>query len=314
MVNPHVDELSMMTYLSQFPEAKLKPGAPIKVRGDPHKVKVYGPGVEKEGLDTDMPSADFTVDATNAGGTGKAKVVVEGPLGRPIPCDVKDNGNGTYSCSYVPKDVGDYYVKVNYAGKPAGKTPYHVQVAPGASVPKPDAVKAWGPGLEKVVALEPAKFTVDASKAGNGDLGLAISGPAECVVDCTDNGDGTFDCEYVAPMPGVYKVDLKFADKDVPGSPFSVPCERAPPDASKCVVHGIENPRKFTIDCRNAGGSGLLEVGVTGAYVPCEYVSVRHNGNYTFDVSYDVRERGLTTICVMWHGKHLTGSPFTINI
>ena len=39
MVNPHVDELSMMTYLSQYPDAKLKPGAPIKARGDPSKVK-----------------------------------------------------------------------------------------------------------------------------------------------------------------------------------------------------------------------------------------------------------------------------------
>ena len=39
MVNPHVDELSMMTYLSQYPDAKLKPGAPIKARGDPSKVR-----------------------------------------------------------------------------------------------------------------------------------------------------------------------------------------------------------------------------------------------------------------------------------
>ncbi len=38
MVNPHVDELSMMTYLSQFPEAQLQPGAPMKTRGDPGKV------------------------------------------------------------------------------------------------------------------------------------------------------------------------------------------------------------------------------------------------------------------------------------
>ena len=38
-MNPHVDELSMMTYLSQYPDAKLKPGAPIKARGDPSKVR-----------------------------------------------------------------------------------------------------------------------------------------------------------------------------------------------------------------------------------------------------------------------------------
>lgn len=41
-MNKHVDELSMMTYLSQFPEAKLKPGAPIVARGDPSKVSSQG--------------------------------------------------------------------------------------------------------------------------------------------------------------------------------------------------------------------------------------------------------------------------------
>ena len=30
MCNPNVDELSMMTYLSQYPNAKLKSGAPIR--------------------------------------------------------------------------------------------------------------------------------------------------------------------------------------------------------------------------------------------------------------------------------------------
>lgn len=30
LVNPKVDELSMMTYLSQYPSAKLKPGAPLR--------------------------------------------------------------------------------------------------------------------------------------------------------------------------------------------------------------------------------------------------------------------------------------------
>ena len=40
LINPHVDELSMMTYLSQFPDAKLKPGAPMKARADPGKVRL----------------------------------------------------------------------------------------------------------------------------------------------------------------------------------------------------------------------------------------------------------------------------------
>jgi len=39
-----VDELSMMTYLSQFPSAKLKPGAPLRPRTNPSRVRAYGPG------------------------------------------------------------------------------------------------------------------------------------------------------------------------------------------------------------------------------------------------------------------------------
>ena len=44
IVNPNVDEQSMMTYLSQFPNAKLKPGAPLRQKTNPSKVRAYGPG------------------------------------------------------------------------------------------------------------------------------------------------------------------------------------------------------------------------------------------------------------------------------
>jgi len=44
MCNPKVDELSMMTYLSQFPHCKLKPGAPLRPKTNPARVRAYGPG------------------------------------------------------------------------------------------------------------------------------------------------------------------------------------------------------------------------------------------------------------------------------
>ena len=45
IVDPNVDELSVMTYLSQFPKAKLKPGAPLKSKQlFPDKAKAFGPG------------------------------------------------------------------------------------------------------------------------------------------------------------------------------------------------------------------------------------------------------------------------------
>lgn len=44
MINPKVDEKAMMTYLSQFPNAKLKEGAPLRPKINPARVRAYGPG------------------------------------------------------------------------------------------------------------------------------------------------------------------------------------------------------------------------------------------------------------------------------
>ncbi|VDP35159.1 unnamed protein product [Schistosoma curassoni] len=44
MTNPRVDEKAMMTYLSQFPSAKLKDGAPLRPKSNPGLVRAYGPG------------------------------------------------------------------------------------------------------------------------------------------------------------------------------------------------------------------------------------------------------------------------------
>ena len=44
MVNPKVDEQSMMTYLSLYPSAKLRPGAPIRPKTNSARVRCYGKG------------------------------------------------------------------------------------------------------------------------------------------------------------------------------------------------------------------------------------------------------------------------------
>ena len=68
-VDPNVDEQSMLTYLSQFPNAKLQPGAPLRKKTNAGKVRAYGPGLEAKGLVAKAP-ANFTVE-TFAAGDGK---------------------------------------------------------------------------------------------------------------------------------------------------------------------------------------------------------------------------------------------------
>ena len=61
MTSSESDELSMITYLSQFPHAKVKPGAPLRAR-----IKVYGSGLDSKGNIVDQ-STSFTVETFSPG-------------------------------------------------------------------------------------------------------------------------------------------------------------------------------------------------------------------------------------------------------
>ena len=47
MVDPRVDEKAMMTYLAQYPNAKLREGAPLRPKANPARVRAYGPGAPR---------------------------------------------------------------------------------------------------------------------------------------------------------------------------------------------------------------------------------------------------------------------------
>ena len=138
----------------------------------------------------------------------------------------------------------------------------------------------------------------DLSKAGDGQLGLAVEGPKKTDVQCDDNGDGTFRVTYTPVLAGLYTFTIRFADMEIPSSPFDVRVERLPPDASKCTVQDIDTPGSFVLDASEAGGNGILEVCAYGAFMPVQYLTVTHNGDYTFDVKYHISEPGDTTISV----------------
>ncbi|KAL0196236.1 hypothetical protein M9458_009808, partial [Cirrhinus mrigala] len=80
IVDPNVDEHSVMTYLSQFPKAKLKPGAPLRSKTlHPKRAKAYGPGIESRGNVVLRP-AEFVVETVEAG-LGEVLVYIEDPEG-----------------------------------------------------------------------------------------------------------------------------------------------------------------------------------------------------------------------------------------
>ena len=271
---------------------------------NPAACKVYGPGIEPLGV-LAHEETYFTVEAADAG-PGEVSIEIIAPDKSVLPCDIEREDGAKMHVKYTAPYAGIFVVNVKFAGHHVHSSPFQVSVA------DPTAVKAEGEGLVKALVDESANFKLDTTEAGEASLNVSIQGPKEAEMQCSEVEDGVYAVNYVPIRAGIYSIHIQFAEREIPGSPFSVPVTRPPPDAEKCVITGLENPGSFVIDATEAGGNGFLEVGVCGAYVPAEFVSIKHNGDYTFSVTYDIPEPGETTISVKWHGQHLKGSPFTV--
>ncbi|XP_074991022.1 filamin-A isoform X1 [Calonectris borealis] len=297
------------------------PHFPSKVRVEPAVdtagVKVYGPGVEGKGVFREAVT-EFDVDAralTKAGGP-HVKTRVSNPSGNVTETFVEDRGDGTYHVEYTPYEEGLHAVEVSYAGSPVPHSPFRVPVTEGCD---PARVRVHGPGIQSGTTNQPNKFTVETRGAGTGGLGLAVEGPSEAKMSCTDNKDGSCSVEYIPYEPGTYSLNVTYGGHQVPGSPFKVPVTDVVDSSKvKCAGPGLTPgvvranvPQTFTVDTSKAGVAPL-DVKVQGPKGVVEPVDVADNGDGTQRVSYVPSREGPYSISVRYGDEEVPRSPFKV--
>ncbi|XP_045034750.1 filamin-A isoform X2 [Daphnia magna] len=325
MVNPNVDELSMMTYLSQYPNAKLQPNAPLRPKANPNRVRAYGPGVEPTGPVVGAP-ANFTVETFSAG-KGNVEVLVEDPRGQKIPAEVKFNNdrNLSYACSYKPLMEGVYRVVVKYNGLDIPKSPFEVKVEGHAG--DASKVTASGPGLEPegVIVNRPTYFDIFTKDAGKGVpevIVLDAAGQRNTVpVKLRQISPEVWRCEYVANSVGVHSINVFFAGQPIPKSPFGV---RVSPvsDARKVRASGrgiqpngvrVRDVADFRVHTEGAG-EGQLDIRVIGPGGSNEPVKLRKIDEHTTEAVYHPVKEGRHVVMVSYGGQEIPKSPFEVNV
>ncbi|XP_041442540.1 filamin-C isoform X2 [Xenopus laevis] len=301
---------------------------PASNKGFPEKVKAYGKGLEPTGCIVEHP-AEFTIDA-RAAGTAELKIYAQDAEGSPIDIKIKDNGDNTYVCVYVPTKPIKHTIIITWGGVNIPNSPYRVSVGEGCH---PSKVKVYGPGVEKtgLKANEPTYFTVDCSEAGQGDVSIgikcapAVVGPAEADIDfdIIKNDNDTFTVKYTPPGAGRYTIMVLFADQEIPISPFRVKVDPSH-DASKVRAEGpglnrtgveVGKPTHFTVYTKGAG-KAKLDVQFTGS-IKGEAVQdfeIIDNHDYSYTVKYTAVQQGSLTVSVTYGGDPIPKSPFIVNV
>lgn len=236
------------------------------------------------------------------------------PSGAETDTLVTDNEDGSYSVSYTPIEEGVHDLAVTYGGKPIPGSPFKVNVLPPTD---PTRCKAYGPGLERAVVGEPADFTIETQGAGEGGLSLAIEGPSEAKLNCTDHGDGTCSASYVPVEPGEYTIHIKFADEHIPGSPFIAKVTE-PVDVRKvkCYGPGVDRttplfstvPSQFTVDASETGEADLDVSIETPDRKTIKPDVIRDKGDGVYDVLYTPEDEGESAL-VQLHCSLFSLSP-----
>ncbi|XP_069543920.1 filamin-C-like isoform X6 [Brachyistius frenatus] len=326
IVDPNVDEHSVMTYLSQFPKAKLKPGAPLRAKTlHPKRAKAFGPGVESRG-NTVLKAAEFLVETVEAG-LGEVLVYVEDPEGHTEEARVVPNNdqNRTYSVVFLPKVEGLHKVKVLFAGQDIDRSPFMVNVS--RAMGDPSRVQARGPGLQPSgnVANKPTYFDIYTAGAGAGDVGVVIvdsnvrRDTVEIVLE--NRGDSVFRCTYVPVLEGPHTVHLTFAGQPVPRSPFTVHVSEAcNPNTCRASGRGLQpkglrvkEVADFKVYTKGAG-SGDLKVTVKGPKGLEEPVKVLEMENGVFECNYYPIMTGRYIVSITWGGHSIPRSPVEVHV
>ena len=284
----------------------------------------------------------FTVDTKEAG-DGNLQIKTLGPDGKEKGmCDLKDNKDDTYSAEFAPEVAGMHELQITWAGKPVPGQPFPLFVRDHSK----EELLAWLFLVDRLGELHPVDFphkdqpeiTANTDQAlllrvqartdeqKNGKLAVKatdLDSGKKYDVEVTKTRGDTFEARFLPTVPQTYNIEALLDTKPIPNTPFAVKYNIAQPDASKCVILGLEkHPEKFQVgkdiffqvDTRLAG-DGKLSLTADGVQVkPRLEAKASKEDTRIIDVTYTPAAPGTHMLKVLWSGEPVPKSPLSFPV
>ena len=223
---------------------------------------------------------------------------------------VAGNVKNGFTAEFLPEEVGAYTVCVEYNGIPVGGTPFvgkAFDASNGLVSPIP-----WG------TIGKSLQFTVDASKAGEGNLEITISARGRNIpTQVHPQGSARFAVSFV-PLEAIdHVINITFNKESVPGAPFTAKIHT---DPNHIVVSGqclaataVGKPSFFTLS-NVSGNIEDIEVAIDSPSGEEVAAQVQDLSSGNFKAEFCPKIAGEHQIYISFREEQVPGSPFACKV
>ncbi|KAL1243640.1 Filamin-A [Trichinella spiralis] len=269
------------------------------IEGSPFKATVSGEGRKRAQISVGSTS-EVSIKVTDPD-VSVLSASIKSPSGIEEPCLTRRLDSGNLGVSFTPREPGEHLVTVKKRGKLIHGSPFRI------TVNKADVGDA---------------SKLDTRQAGYGGVSVSLEGPSRCEIKYEDNKDKTCKIFYKPFEPGLYVLNVKFADHHVPGSPFTLHCEgkgvgtvtetiEQTVPASPCVMPGDD----CHVSLKIPGSSAIdLTASVMNPEGVIEDVELCEDSEEIYLIRFTPQMLGVHTLSVLRHGQHIAGSPFQYTV
>lgn len=294
LINPAVDEKSVMTYLAQFPQAKYHP-----------------PLGYIEGLDSfPFISAISTFTLRTANGSAIPSVTILGPSGTPLEVNVEKSSSTVYIVKYQPKEVGEHQITVNVKDE-ATNTSAELPIQKFSAIRGAELVYEPSGRIG-----QPSKLRVN--NAEDNELEIIVVDPqgTEAKLELVKEDDSVL-AEFTPKIRGSHSIHVLYRKKHISGSPFALTVQASLTFeiwGRGIAEEGIRvgDEVSYVVDANTPCASSPEVSVLDPANNPLSVVETVDEKKQRFTYTYKPQMPGNHKIEVKYLDEHVEKSPFKV--